>query len=369
MTHRFNTLLKHLGRSAAALLALLCVAAHPGVALAEKPPKEIRFGGPNAFQTADSVWGWGLLGVAHAKGWLTEEFRNDGTTLRFLKLNTVPMVGEALAGNRIDFAGQGDLISILGRAGGSRTRYILPASKFENAFLVAATNSSIKSVADLRGKRVAYTKGNYIHLQVIRILDLHGLTEKDIRQTNLDGANGVTALNTDDVDAVFGGRELLAARDKGLARVVYSTLGQNPKASAQTGLIVREDFAARYPETTARVVKVLVRAAQWASDPANREQVFVPWSYSNQPYMQENYGDRPWSERASPLIDDFIVSQYQDTLRRAGELKLLRGKPFDLAQWMDRSFLDRALRELKLEDHWIPLDAEGRPLRAAAGGR
>ncbi len=359
MKHRFKKTLGLFGMA----LALLVVTA-PVTALAEKPPKEIRFGGPNAYQTADSVWGWGLLGVAHSKGWLQEEFRNDDTRLRFLKLNTVPMVGEALAGNRIDFAGQGDLISILGRAAGVKTRYILPVSKFENGYLVVSPKSAIKSVADLRGKRVAYTKGNYIHLQAIRILDAHGLSEKDVRQTNLDGSTGVTALSTGDVDAVFGGRELLAARDQGLARVLYATLGRDPTSTAQTGLIVRDDFATRYPETTARIVKVLVRAAQWASDPANKDQVFVPWSYSNTPYMQENYGDRPWRERASPLIDGFILAQYQDTLRRATELKLLRGTPFTLEQWIDRRFLDRALQELKLENHWTALDAQGRPVVA-----
>lgn len=332
-------------------------------AMAETPPKQIRLGGPSLSSAGNDYWGWGLLGIAHAKGWFQEEFRNDDTELKFIGLNTVPMVGEALASNQLDFAGQGDLISLIGRSAGVKTRYILPVSKFTNAYLAVRADSSIKSVADLKGKRVAYLKGNYIHLQVIRILAANGMTEKDVRQVSLDQATANAALGTGDIDAAFGGADLLPLRDSGLAKIVYSTRENAPNATAQTGLIVRDDFASKYPETTARIVKVLVRAAQWASDDANKEEVYGPWwSFRLQSAIKEDTSDRPWSQRASPLFDGFLVGQYQDTYRRAKELRLLRGKDFDLAQWMDRRFLDKALKDLGLENHWTPLDEHGQPI-------
>jgi len=336
-------------------------------AMAETPPKEIRLGGPALGTAGKDYWGWGLLGIAHANGLFQEEFKNDDTTFKFIGLNTVPMVGEALASNQLDFAGQGDLISLIGRSAGVKTRYILPVSKFSNAYLAVKAGSPIKSVADLKGKRVAYMKGNYIHLQVIRILAANGLSERDVRQVSLDQATSSTALGTGDVDAVFGGAELLLLRNSGLAQIVYTTRDRDTNATAQTGLIARDDFASRYPETTARIVKVLVRAAQWGSDPANKEAILGPWwSFRLQDAIKEDTADRPWNQRASPLFDAFLVAQYHDTYRLAKELKLLRGKDFDLDQWMDHSFLDKALKDLKLEHYWPQLDPYGSPLTKAA---
>lgn len=347
-----------------ALAAALIVGATS--ALAETPPEEIRLGGPALGVAGKDYWGWGLLGIAHANGLFQEEFKNDDTTFKFIGLNTVPMVGEALASNQLDFAGQGDLISLIGRSAGVKTRYILPVSKFTNAYLAVKPDSPIKSVADLKGKRVAYLKGNYIHLQVIRILAANGLSERDVSQVSLDQATSNTALGTGDIDAVFGGAELLLLRNNGAARIVYTTRDRDTNATAQTGLIVRDDFASRYPQTTARIVKVLVRAAQWGSDPANKEAVFGPWwSFRLQDAIREDTNDRPWSQRASPLFDPFLVAQYHDTYRLAKELKLLRGKDFELDQWMDHSFLDQALKELQLEHHWQPLDAHGTPIAKA----
>lgn len=338
------------------------------VAGAETPPKEIRLGGPALGTAGKDYWGWGLLGVAHARGLFQEEFKHDDVTFRFVGLNTVPMVGEALASNQLDFAGQGDLISMIGRSAGLQTRYILPVSKLTNAYLAVKPGSPIQTIEDLKGKRVAYLKGNYIHLQVIRILAAHGLSERDVRQVSLDQATANTALATGDVDATFGGAELLLLRDSGAARILYSTRGTDIHATAQTGLIVRDDFASRYPETTGRIVKVLVRAAQWASDPAHQQAVYGPWwSFRLQDSIAEDTADRPWNQRASPLFDPFLVAQYHDTYRLAKSLKLLRGKDFDLDGWMDHSFLDQALKELNLEHQWPVLDANGEPAAVPKG--
>ncbi|QLF93979.1 ABC transporter substrate-binding protein [Pseudomonas sp. ABC1] len=342
-------------------LLLLGLLLGAGQVLAETPPQEIRIGGPSLSTSGSNHWGWGLLGIAHSQGLFQEEFKNDAVSFKFVGLNTVPMVGEALASNQIDFAGQGDLISLIGRSAGLQTRYVLPVSKYANAYLAVAKDSPISSVAELKGKRVAYTRGTYVHLQVIRILAANGLTERDLRQVNLDMATANTALATGDVDAVFSGPDLLPLRDSGVARIVYTTRDGDLHATAQTGLIVREDFASRYPETTARVVKVLVRAARWASDEANREGIYGPWwSFRLQSAVAEDSAGRSWKQIASPLFDPFLIAQYKDTNRLAKELRLLRGKDFDVEQWMDRSFLDKALQDLDLQGYWPALDAEGR---------
>jgi sulfonate transport system substrate-binding protein len=326
----------------------------------ETPPKVIRFGGPGAYKANQKMWG--LLEVARVKGFLDREFANDGTRIEYTGFTTVPMVGEALASGAVDFAGQGELIAILSRAAGTDTRMILPMSRLENAYLIVPNNSPIKRVEDLRGKRIAYMRGAYIHIQTLRILADHGMSERDIVPVNLDPASSATVLASGGIDGVFVGAQLaLPMRDRGIGRIAYHTRSA-PTETAQTGLIVTADFARRHPATTQRVVSALVRAAKWAEDPANRDELTSLWVYGTERSvkdMREDIGAGPLTGRTSPLIDPFVVGQYRNTQAFAVQAKLLRA-PVDLDQWIDRSFLNTALRQEGLTSFWPAFDAQGR---------
>jgi sulfonate transport system substrate-binding protein len=327
---------------------------------AETPPAVIRFGGPGSSQQNQKMWG--LLEVARAKGFLAQEFSADHTELQYIGFMTVPMVGEALASKSVDFAGQGELIALLARGSGTDTRMILPISRLENAYLVVPLISPIHSLADIRGKRIAYMRGAYIHIQTLRILTDHGLTERDIRPVNLDPASAATVLASGGIDGTFVGTYIaLPMRDRKIGTIIYDT-HHAPRETAQTGLITRQSFIDQYPQTTQRVVNALVRAARWASDPANRDELISLWVYGTDRSLaeaREDLGDGPLLRHTSPLIDEFIVSQYRNTQEHALAAGLLR-KPVDIDRWIDRRFLDEALREERLTSFWPALDATGK---------
>lgn len=339
---------------------LLAAVLLTGAAQAEDKPEVIRLGAPALTGNIQGVWG--ASGVARAKGFFEDEFSKDGIRVEFPGFKGGgPMVGQALANGQIDFAGNGDMISIIGKSSGIKSRLIAPGSRLENAYLLVKPDSPIKTIEDLRGKKVAYFKGNYIQLQVIRILGTAGMTEKDIRNVSLLGAAATNALLNDNIDAIFAGSESLESEDKGLTKVIYSTRGGPARLTAQSGLLVSEDFATRYPQITERVVKVLVRAARWASEEQNRDEVFAIWAKGGRSIetLRADYEGRPLADRLSPLIDPFFVAQYEDTQKLVGELGLLRGGPVDINQWFDRRFLDAALVELNAQNYWVPLDANG----------
>jgi len=325
----------------------------------EVAPRVIRFGGPGASKQNQKMWG--LLEVARAKGFLDREFASDGVKLEYVGFTTVPMVGEALASGQIDFAGQGELIAILSRAAGTRTRMILPVSRLENAYLLVPNNSPIRQIEDIRGKRIAFTRGAYIHIQTLRILADHGLEESDIQAVNLDPASSATVLASGGIDGVFVGSNLaMPMRNRGVGRIVYDTRSA-PRETAQTGLIAREDFLVAHPRTTQRVINALVRAAQWADDPANREELVGLWVYGTDRSLddlREDLGPGPLTARTSPLIDEFVVSQYRNTQRFAVEARLLRN-PVAIDEWIEPRFLEQALRETQLEHFWPRFDALG----------
>lgn len=314
----------------------------------------IRIGAPVVAGSTKTQTYFGSVGVARTKHLFEREFEKDGVKVEFVGFPNGPMVAQALANNQIDFAGHGDMISIIARAGGAKTRLILPSQRFANAYLVVPPGSSIRSVEDLRGKRVAYTKGNYIHLQTMRILEEHGLKESDIRSVNLAPAAVAAAVQAGQVDAAFANSDILLLVEKGLAKVAYSTRGR-PDLGGRSGFIVREQFAQDNPDLTTRVVKVLVQASRYASDDQRREEVLGIWATGRSigPLREENAGV-PMAEIVSPLLDPFYVEGYRRTQADVENLGLLRGEPFDIAQWFDPTYLNRALKALGLEHYWTP---------------
>jgi sulfonate transport system substrate-binding protein len=344
----------------AALLALLAACGSGGDGGKPEPPKVIRIGAPAIAGDTQGIWG--VMGIARSKGWVQEEFAKDHITVEFPGFKGGgPMVGQALANGQIDFAGNGDMISLIGKSSGIKSRLILPSGRLENAYLLVKPDSPIQSIADLRGKKVAYFKGNYIQLQVIRILAAAGLKEADIHNISLLGPPAGNALLNGSVDAVFSGSESLALVDKGLARIAYSTVDGSARLTAQAGLLVREEFARDHPDLVQRLVNVLVRTAQWASDEKNRDEVLAILARGgrSETSLRRDYGGRPLGDRFSPLLDPFFVAQYQDTQHLVQQLGLLRGPPTDINQWFDRQYLDAALKAQGLQDAFVPLDAQG----------
>lgn len=350
------SLLKRLSMS---LVATVAVATFWPACAVSAAPLIIRYGAPD-WTLRDKVY-WGVPGVARYKGWLQEEFAKDGIQLEFIGFKGgAPAVGQALANKQIDLAGQGDLLSIIGRSAGLKTRIIFPLDKLVNANLAVPLKSTIASVKDLRGKRVAYNKGNQIHLQVLRILAANGLAEKDIRSVYLDPSSAATALATGDVDAVFGSLELLPLRDSGVARIVYSTRGGPAGLTSYNALVVREEFLAQHPDLAQRFVNVLVRTAHWVSQPEHRDEAVKIWGMGPvraSTYFVEDFSDRPWADRISPLLDPLLIRHYKETQIQIGKLGLLRGPATDIEQWIEPRFLRQALRAQGLEDYWQPLPA------------
>jgi len=106
-----------------------------------------------------------------------------------------------------------------------------------------------------------------------------------------------------------------------------------------------------------------VKAAQYNSDEANRTEVFKLWGQDGtgfQYYREQNNG--PLAERQTPLLDEYWVGRFKEGIEDAKKYKLIR-KDVDLNAWVDRSFLDAALKELDLEHYWTPYGYDGKPVK------
>lgn len=322
-------------------------------------PTVIRIGGQGS--GFGKPYGTGIIGVLRAGNHVEDEFKADGIKVEYTFFNgTGPAINEALANGQLDFANYGGLPNIVGRAGGLRTKIVASYGVGE-AYVAARRGLPIRSIADLKGRKVAVAKGTINHLSMNRLLERYGLTEKDLQIVHLTASDQLAALSSGDVDAAFGSYNFLALRDQGVVDIVASTR-EAPAASFFGAFTVTEDFATKYPEITRRVVKAYVKAAHWASLEENRDALLKLWALSGTApgALAEDIANQPLAYRNNPLIDDFYVEQYRAGIAFALENKLIR-KPVDLAQWIDRSHVDAAIRELGLADFWKPRAADGKP--------
>ncbi|WP_438019404.1 ABC transporter substrate-binding protein [Sorangium sp. So ce315] len=323
----------------------------------------IRVGVPGVGVGNRPVTGGSFFSLLHLQGSLAEEFKKDGIEVKWNFFRGAgPAVNEAVANDLLDIWTHGHLPSVVGRASGLKTRLLASASRRGHAYLVVPSDSSINGVKDLRGKRVAYQKGTASQLSANRILEGHGLSERDIRSISMDTSTAMAALATKDIDGVFGGSTFLALRDQGIAKVVYTTKGDSPTYPSNSGVLAREGFINEHPDVVQRIITLAVRAAAWLSDEKNRTQAFQLWAKSGTPFaiFKESQQGEDMKQNASPLLDEYAVARYKAAVADSKKFGLIRST-FDVEPWIDRRFLNRALKDLGHERFWAEWDANGKP--------
>jgi sulfonate transport system substrate-binding protein len=176
----------------------------------------------------------------------------------------------------------------------------------------------------------------------------------------MDTATTRAALVTRDIDAAFGGSDLLSLRDQGAVKIAYATK-DDPRFLRHGVFIGSEAFIKKYPDITQRVVNQVVAAAKWGSDyDANPSPVYQLWTKSGVQFSnyREDLSSSSLKVLLSPLIDPYLVSQLKQKIKDAKRFALIK-EPFDLEPRIDDRFLKQALKDQKLESHWRPVDVSG----------
>jgi sulfonate transport system substrate-binding protein len=191
--------------------------------------------------------------VLKEQGALEKEFAKDGIGILWVQTLGSNKALEFLNAGSIDFGSTAGSAALLGRINGDPIKSIYVYSKPEWTALVTRKDTSINTVADLKGKRVAVTRGTDPHIFLVRALLSAGMTEKDISEVLLQHPDGKTALIRGDVDAWAGLDPMMAqAQVEDGARLFY----RNKDANTYGILNGSEDFLNKYPDLTKRVLAV-----------------------------------------------------------------------------------------------------------------
>ena len=197
------------------------------------------------------------------KGSLEEALKPKGIKVRWVQSLGSNKALEFLNGGAIDFGSSAGAAALLARINGNPIKVIYAYSQPEWTALVTRKDTGIAKPADLKGKRVAVTRGTDPHIFLIRALQGAGLTEKDAKLVLLQHPDGRTALDRGDVDAWAGLDPMMAASEIENGDVLFF---RDAAANTWGVLDVREDFAKEHPDLVKTVIAAYEQARAFAKE-------------------------------------------------------------------------------------------------------
>ncbi|MBE0110986.1 aliphatic sulfonate ABC transporter substrate-binding protein [Klebsiella michiganensis] len=225
--------------------ALLLLLAGLSASALAKAPETVNIG----YQKAN------IFALLKYRGTLDESFKKQGIAVRWI---------EFPAWRSIDLAATGDAPPAFAQAAQADLVYLAhsPANPKTEA-IVVAENSAIKSVADLKGKRVGLNKGSDVNYLLVTALEKAGLSYKDITPVYLPPADARAAFQRGAIDAwVIWDPFLAEVETNAKARQIGNAEGLVPH---YTFYLASRKFADTYPDTAKQVVDELGKLSEWAN--------------------------------------------------------------------------------------------------------
>lgn len=223
-----------------------------GARAAGGAPREVRIG----YQK------YGTLTLLKGRGTLEKRLADKNITVRWTEFPAGPALLEGLNVGSIDFGTVGEAPPIFAQAAGANLVYVgnEPPSPQSEA-IVVPKGSTLRSVAELKGKKVALNKGSNVHFLLVKALEQAGVDYRAIQTVYLPPAEARAAFERGAVDAWVIWDPFLAAAEKQLGARVLAD-GTGLVANHQFYLAARP-FAEQYPDIVRTVLDDVAQTDTW----------------------------------------------------------------------------------------------------------
>lgn len=205
---------------------------------------------------------YGTLTLLKGRGTLEKRLAEQGVAVKWTEFPAGPVLLEGLNVGSIDFGTVGEAPPIFAQAAGANLVYVgnEPASPASEA-IVVPKGSSLRTLADLKGKKIALNKGSNVHYLLLKALEKAGVAYADIQPVFLPPADARAAFERGSVDAWAIWDPFLAAAEKQLGARVLAD-GKGLVANYQFYLASRT-YAEKNPEILRIVLDEVAKVDDW----------------------------------------------------------------------------------------------------------
>lgn len=231
--------------------ATLLAAGLPSAAMAQSA-RELRIG----FQK------YGTLTILKGRGTLEKRLLEKNVTVKWTEFPAGPVLLEGLNVGSIDVGTVGEAPPIVAQAAGANLVYVghePPSPKTEA--IVVPKGSTLRTLADLRGKKIAVNKGSNAHYLLVKALEKAGIGYTDVQVVYLAPADARAAFERGAVDAWSIWDPFLAAAEKQLGARVLAD-GTGLVANHQFYLAARP-YAEKQADVLAIVLDEIAKVDEW----------------------------------------------------------------------------------------------------------
>jgi sulfonate transport system substrate-binding protein len=240
-------------RTFTAGLASLTAAAATSSARAAAPSSEFRIG----YQKS------GLFVIARQRGAIEARLKTLGIDqVKWVEFPYGPPLLEALGVGSVDLGSVGDTPPIFAQAARANVAYVAATPASQSAILIPPT-SDLKTLADLKGKKIGFARGSSSNNLTVQALKKAGLAYTDITPVYLTPADAAAAFAKGSIDAWTIWDPYFAIAEKNQKAKVLAT--SNDVFASNSFFLANKDFAAKQPDVLQAALDELRQVAHWAN--------------------------------------------------------------------------------------------------------
>ncbi|KAF3884920.1 MULTISPECIES: sulfonate ABC transporter substrate-binding protein [Nostocales] len=287
------------------------------------------------------------LNLLKARKNLEQRFISEGIAVKWIEFQGGPPMMEAMAANSVDIGNVGNLPPIFAQVGNNPIVYVAATGSNAGAqAIIVKKDSPIKSLADLKGKKVAIQKGTALHYLILKVLEKAGLTLNDIQPVYLSIPESQVAFEGGKVDALPIGDPYLAKKE--LAQEIRVLVRGNEVAPQRAFYIATRTFAENHPELVRVILEEQKKAEEWAkanpgevakllAEQTKYDTTVVEWALKKRPYFgvfdmtdeyineQQQVADLFYNQKLIPkpiqVKDDVWVAQFSKIIPNTSSQK------------------------------------------------
>ncbi|RAW12870.1 aliphatic sulfonates ABC transporter substrate-binding protein [Paenibacillus taichungensis] len=284
----------------------------------------------------------GLFGKAREEKWFEQEFEKTGAKVEWIEFQSGPPMTEAIASNKLDIASLGNMPIIAAQAANIPFKIVSQVLDGKNnVAIIVPAGSTAQSLSDLKGKKIAVTKGSNAYNFLYRGLEKSGLTDKDFEIIQLQPDETQSAFETGSVDA-------WATWDPYITLNTLTGKGKVLSDGEQLGVlspsftIAGTGFAEEHPELVTLYLKVVNKALKWESE--HETEAIDRYAAERNVPASVISGTFERSRMINTSVNENIVEEMQQTADFQYKVKNIRNQVV-IKTITDNQYIDAALKD------------------------